>query len=464
MFKRTRHVHFVGIGGIGMSGIAEILLTLGYRVTGSDISEGARVRNLRRRGADVEIGHDPENVRESDVVVKTAAVDETNVEIVEAHEREIPVIPRAEMLAELMRLQEGIAIAGTHGKTTTTAMVSRVLQEGGLDPTVVVGGRLHNLNIGARLGTDDQIVVEVDESDGSFLKLSPVLGAVTNIEPEHMDYYADESELEEAFLEFVNSVPFYGFMALCGDDDRIRSLLPGVKKPFKTYGFEERNALRAVDCDVANGGTSYTMVHEGEELGPVKLDVPGRHNVLNSLAAAAIAYEQGVPFPSVRDGLEQFRGVVRRFDHKGSVQNLDVYDDYAHHPTEIEATLDAARERFEAEIIVVFQPHRYSRTRDFADEFGDALSATDRLLVTDVYAAGEDPIPGINLNFLQNSIQPKLNGQPTAYEAERDQIIEWVRDQLEPERQQVVFTMGAGDVVDLAELILEAKRNQVRES
>jgi UDP-N-acetylmuramate--alanine ligase len=447
-----------------MSGIAEILLTLGYRVTGSDISEGARVRNLRRRGADVEIGHDSENVHNADVVVKTAAVDETNVEIEEAHDREIPVIPRAEMLAELMRLQEGIAIAGTHGKTTTTAMVSKVLQAGGLDPTVVVGGRLHNLNIGARLGTDDQIVVEADESDGSFLKLSPVLGAVTNIEPEHMDYYGDEEQLEDAFLEFVNSVPFYGFMALCGDDDRIRSLLPDVKKPFKTYGFAERNVLRAVDCDVANGGTSYTMIHEGEELGSVKLDVPGRHNVLNSLAAAAIAFEQGIPFSAVREGLEEFRGVVRRFDHKGSVQNLDVYDDYAHHPTEIEATLEAARERFDRELIVVFQPHRYSRTRDFADEFGDALSMADRLLVTDVYAAGEEPIPGINLDFLRNSIQPKLNGQVAAYESDREQIIEWVRDQLEPDQPQVVFTIGAGNVVDFAEPILETKRSRVRES
>lgn len=464
MFKRTRHVHFVGIGGIGMSGIAEILLTLGYRVTGSDISEGARVRNLRRRGADVEIGHEPENVHEADVVVKTAAVDETNVEIEEAHQREIPVIPRAEMLAELMRLQEGIAIAGTHGKTTTTAMVSKVLQAGGLDPTVVVGGRLHNLNIGARLGTDDQIVVEADESDGSFLKLSPVLGAVTNIEPEHMDHYGGEEELEGAFLEFMNSVPFYGFMAVCGDDERIRSLLPDVKKPFKTYGFAERNALRAVDCDVDNGGTSYNLIHEGEDLGSIKLDVPGRHNVLNSLAAAAIAFEQGVPFSAVREGLEDFRGVVRRFDHKGSVQNLDVYDDYAHHPTEIEVTLEAARERFDGELIVVFQPHRYSRTRDFADEFGEALSASDRLLVTDVYAAGEEPIPGINLDFLRNSIQPKINGQITAYEAERDRIIDWVQDQFDSDRDQVVFTMGAGDVVDLAEPILEAKRSRVRES
>lgn len=458
MFKRTRHVHFVGIGGVGMSGIAEILLTLGYRVTGSDINEGARVRNLRRRGAEIEIGHDPLHVDGADVVVKTAAVDETNAEIEAAHEGGIPVIPRAEMLAELMRLQEGIAVAGTHGKTTTTAMVSSVLQAGQFDPTVVVGGRLHNLSIGARLGTDDQIVVEADESDGSFLKLSPVLGVVTNIEPEHMDYYGSEEDLREAFLRFINSVPFYGFMTLYGDDPRIQSLLPRIKKPFKTYGFDEGNDLRAVDCSVESDGTYYTMINEGQELGEIKLNIPGKHNVLNSLAAAAVAFEQGIPFRRVREGLRDFEGVIRRFEHKGSAGSLDVYDDYAHHPTEIETTLAAARDRFDGELIVIFQPHRYTRTREFADEFGEALSASDRLLVTDVYPAGEDPIRGIDLDFLEESIQPKLNGQITAYEDENDRILDWVEDQLELGRDQVVFTMGAGNVVDLAEPILDVKR------
>jgi UDP-N-acetylmuramate--alanine ligase len=462
MFKRTRHIHFVGIGGVGMSGIAEILLTLGYRVTGSDINEGARVRNLQRRGTKIDIGHDPENVHGADVVVKTSAVGDDNPEIEEARSKEIPVIPRAEMLAELMRLQEGIAIAGTHGKTTTTAMVSKALQSGGLDPTVVVGGRLHNLSIGARLGTDDQIVVEADESDGSFLKLSPVMGIVTNIEPEHMDHYGSEQALEEAFLEFINSVPFYGFMALYGDDPRIQSLLGDVKKPFATYGFESGNSLRAVECEMSESGTRYTMVRNGKELGRINLGIPGKHNILNSLGTAAVAFEQGLSFRHIQDGLENFQGVARRFDHKGTIGSLTVYDDYAHHPTEIETTLRAAKNRFDAELIVIFQPHRYTRTRDLAEEFGPALEQADRLLVTDVYPAGEDPIEGVDMQFLERTIQPHRNGHVTAYESEQDEILNWVESQIEPHSDQVVFTMGAGDVVDLAEPILELERSRQR--
>lgn len=462
MFKRTKHVHFVGIGGIGMSGIAEILLTLGYDISGSDITDSARVRNLERRGADVQIGHSPKNVEGADVVVKTSAVDESNSEIQAAHDNEIPVIPRAEMLAELMRLQEGIAVAGTHGKTTTTAMVSKVLQQGGLDPTVVVGGRLHNLNIGARLGTDDQIVVEADESDGSFLKLSPVIGVVTNIELEHMDYYGNEEALQEAFLKFMNSVPFYGLTAICGDDPRIKKLLPRVKKPFKTYGFKEGNSLRAMDCKTNEEGTSFTLVRDGESLGQITLDIPGRHNVLNSLASVAVGFEQGLSFKDIRNGLQNFKGVARRFDKIGEVGNVSVFDDYAHHPTEIKKTLDAAKERFDAELIVIFQPHRYTRTRDLADEFGPALKRADRLLVTDVYPAGEDPIKGINIDFLRESIQPHRNGHITAYESDENKILDWIKSQLNSDRDQVVFTMGAGDVVDLGEPVLEIERSRRR--
>lgn len=460
MFKRSQHVHFVGIGGVGMSGIAEILLTLGYRVSGSDIKKGDRVKNLRRRGAEIDIGHDPDHVEGVDVVVKTSAVDETNPEIKTARDKGIPVIPRAEMLAELMRLQEGIAVAGTHGKTTTTAMVSRVLQAGGMDPTVVVGGRLHNLSIGARLGTDDRIVVEADESDGSFLKLSPVMNVVTNIEPEHMDYYGDEESLKEAFLDFINSVPFYGFSALYGDDSRLMSLLSRVKKPFKTYGFDSDNDLRAVNYRAHNRGTRYTMVRDGEELGEVILNVPGRYNVLNSLGAAALAFEQGISFRQVRQGLREFQGVARRFDHQGSTGNLNVYDDYAHHPTEIRKTLKTAQTRFDAELIVVFQPHRYTRTRDFAGEFGPALKAADRLLVTDIYPAGEEPMEGVNLDLLKEKILPYRNGHVTAFEAKDERILTWIESQLDPDRDQVVFTMGAGDVVDLTDPILELGRSR----
>ncbi|MFB6345209.1 MAG: UDP-N-acetylmuramate--L-alanine ligase [bacterium] len=460
MFKRTRHVHFVGIGGIGMSGIAEVLLTLGYRVTGSDIKESARVRNLERRGADVRIGHAPSNVEGADVVVMTSAVDESNPEVQEARNRSIPVIPRAEMLAELMRLQEGIAVAGTHGKTTTTAMVSKALQAGDCDPTVVVGGRLHNLSIGARLGTDDQIVVEADESDGSFLKLSPVMGVVTNIEAEHMDYYDDLAALKSAFLDFINSVPFYGFTGLCGDDPVLSSLLPEVKKPFRTYGFDESNSLRAVDRRVRQEGTKFTVLDEGEELGTINLQVPGSHNILNALGAASIALEQGIAFKQIKHGLEDFKGVARRFDFKGEAGGLKVYDDYAHHPTEIEATLRTAKERFDSELIVIFQPHRYSRTRDFADEYGPALKQADRLLVTDVYPAGEDPLPGIDLDFLRDRINPHRNGHITEFRSDETEILNWTKQNIEPDTDQVLFTMGAGDVVDLAEPILDFARKE----
>jgi UDP-N-acetylmuramate--alanine ligase len=455
IFRRTRSIHFVGIGGVGMSGIAEVLLTLGYKVTGSDISEGARVRNLDRKGAEIAIGHRPENVHGADVVVKTSAVGEDNPEVQEAKRLDIPVIPRAEMLAELMRLKQGIAVAGTHGKTTTTAMVSTVLQNAGYDPTVVVGGRMHNMSIGARLGTDDLIVVEADESDGSFLHLNPVMSIVTNIDDDHMDYYESMEEVEDTFLEFMNSVPFYGFTAACGDDERLSSLVPDLQKPFQTYGFGEQNKLRATHRTVTERGTRFTLEIEGRELGEIDLQVPGEYNVLNALGAAAVGFEQGIGFDPVRRGLEAFEGVARRFDFKGESEGLKVYDDYAHHPTEIEKTLAAADEQFDSELIVIFQPHRYSRTREHADQFGGALQAADALCVTDVYAAGEEPIEGVDLDFLRKKVGPSRNGHVTAFESGRKQILDWVREQYDPGRDQVLFTMGAGDVVDLSDPILE---------
>lgn len=455
IFRRTRSIHFVGIGGVGMSGIAEVLLTLGYKITGSDISESARIRNLQRKGAEVELEHRPENVHGADVVVKTSAVGEDNPEIVEAHRLDIPVIPRAEMLAELMRLKQGIAVAGTHGKTTTTAMVSMILQAAGYDPTVVVGGRMHNMGIGARLGTDDLIVVEADESDGSFLHLNPVMSIVTNIDNDHMDYYDSMAEVEETFREFMNSVPFYGFTAACGDDDRIASMVSRLQKPFQTYGFDDHNKLRATDRSVTDRGTKFTVEIEGRPLGEINLQVPGEYNVLNALGSAAIGFEQGIGFDQVKQGLEQFEGVARRFDFKGETGGLKVYDDYAHHPTEIEKTLEAAREQFDSELIVIFQPHRYSRTKEQAPDYGDALDEADALCVTDVYAAGEDPIEGVDLNFLEQQVGPARNGDVTAFKAGRENIIEWVEEQYHGGRDQVLFTIGAGDVVDLTDTILD---------
>lgn len=460
MFRRTQSVHFVGIGGVGMSGIAELLLTLGYEITGSDLEPNARTRNLVRQGATVYEGHDANQVEGADVVVMTSAVDESNEEIREARRRGIPVIPRAEMLAELMRLKEGIAVAGTHGKTTTTAMLSSVLQAGGCDPTVVVGGRLHNLELGARLGSDDQIVVEADESDGSFLHLSPVMGVVTNVENDHLDFYDDMESMEDVFLEFINSVPFYGFMALCGDDPRLYRMRSGIRKPFRTYGFGRHNDLRAMAPEMVDGITRFRMEREGERLGEVRMQVPGYHNVLNGLGAACVGFEQGLSFEEVRRGLESFEGVVRRFDLKGEVGAFSVYDDYAHHPTEIDHTLTTARQLFDAEILVVFQPHRYSRTRDLSDQFGPAFEHADRLCVTEVYAAGEKPLEGVDLSFLEAVIDPHRNGDPTVYRARSEEILDWVETVYQPDRRQVLFTMGAGDVVDLAEPILERIRHR----
>ncbi len=462
IFRRTQCIHFVGIGGVGMSGIAEVLLTLGYQITGSDIKESARTRNLERRGARVVYEHDETNVHGADVVVLTSAVGEENPEVQEAHRRGIPVIPRAEMLAELMRLKQGIAVAGTHGKTTTTAMVSTVLQAADFDPTVVVGGRLHNTGIGARLGTGEQIVVEADESDGSFLKLSPVMSIVTNIEDDHIDFYGSMEELKEVFLQFINSVPFYGLTAICGDDPRLAGMVDRIRKPFTTYGFGNDNKIRVLDRTTTDRGSRFTVAIKDRPLGEIELPVPGSYNVLNALGAAAIGFEQGIPFDRVREGLESFQGVVRRFDLKGETAGLKVFDDYAHHPTEIQQTIRATREQFDGEVIVVFQPHRYSRTRDQAESYGPALNEADRVCVTGVYAAGEPPIEGIDLGFLEDHIRPHLNGQPAAFESERTKILRWVEEQLDPNREQVVFTMGAGDVVQLAEPILERARRSFR--
>ncbi len=462
-FRSTQSIHFVGIGGVGMSGIAEVLLTLGYNVSGSDIQENARVRNLRRRGAQITIGHAEENVDGADVVVRTSAVEDENCEIQAARERSIPVIPRAEMLAELMRLKKGVAIAGTHGKTTTTAMMSHLLRTAEYDPTVVVGGRMHNLGIGARLGSGNHIVVEADESDGSFLKLMPVLSAVTNIEDDHLDYFGTMKKLEQAFLDFINSVPFYGFTAICGDDPRLRKLLPKVTKPHQTYGLGEHNQLRAVNCRQKNGKQTFTVQLEGEEIGELLLPLPGDFNVQNALASTALALEMGISFQKIEEAFETFEGVARRFDYKGRVEKFTIYDDYAHHPTEIRNTLGAAANSFEAELLVVFQPHRYSRTKMLADKFGPALEVADRLCVTDVYAAGEEPLPGVDLDFLRNKILKHCSPETTAFAASRDQVLEWVEEVFNPHKPQVLFTLGAGDVVQYAEPIQDRIARKLRE-
>lgn len=454
-FHRTRRIYFVGIGGVGMSGIAEVLLKQGYEVHGSDIKISDRVRRLRERGAIVHKGHDPENVREADVVVQTSAVGSENPEIKQAHKLGIPVIPRAEMLAELMRLKKGIAVAGTHGKTTTTAMLSSLFDQADRDSTVVVGGRLRNEDIGAHLGDGEEMIVEADESDGTFLYLRPIFGIVTNIENDHLDYYDSMEDMEETFLDFINSIPFYGSMVLCGEDGRIRSLLSRVKKPYLTYGFSHEHDLYATDVEATGTGMRFTLHLPDRVEEAVELGVPGRHNVLNALAAVGIALERDIPIPDIRAGLSRFEGVRRRFDLRGAVRGTQVYDDYAHHPTEITTTLRAARSQFpDRELIAVFQPHRYSRTRDLAGEFGEALNVADRICVMDIYPAGEDPIEGIDLEYVRRRVEPALDGSRSAFLKDREEVLHWVEEQVEEDRDQVLFTLGAGDVGELAEPLL----------
>jgi UDP-N-acetylmuramate--alanine ligase len=411
LLGRTRRVHFVGVGGIGMSGIAELLVNLGYEVTGSDAKESDVTRRLAQLGVGVRLGHDAANVGVADVVVVSSAIAATNPEIAEARSRRIPVIPRAEMLAELMRLRYGIAIAGAHGKTTTTSMVALVLERAGLDPTAVIGGRLSAFGSNARLGRGQSMVVEADESDRSFLKLSPALALVTNLDREHMDAYGSWQALQDAFLEFVNKVPFYGAAVLCADDETVRQLVPRAIRRVITYGLADRDAALDVagrDMQLEAFGSRCTVVqtidgHE-TELGELRLRVPGRHNLLNALGAVAIGLELQVPFRRIAEALAEFSGAERRFQVRGERRGVMVVDDYGHHPTEINAVIAAARTTGRR-LVVVFQPHRYTRTRDLLEEFGAALSAADEVVLTEIYPAGETPIAGITAATVADAVR-----------------------------------------------------------
>lgn len=399
MFRGKFHsIHFVGIGGIGMSGIAEVLLTQGFRVTGSDLREGPAVERLRGMGAIVHIGHRPENVAEADVVVRSTAVKLDNPEVVEANRRMIPVIRRAEMLAELMRLKYGIAVAGSHGKTTTTSMLAVLMAAGGFDPTAVIGGRLDSLGgSNARLGTGDYLVAEADESDGSFLYLTPTVALVTNIDPEHLDHYGSVERLEATFLEFINRVPFYGFSVLCVDHPVVQRLLPQVRRRFVTYGFARVADYRCSAVRIEGLRTTF-RVHRGSELlGEITLGMPGQHNVVNATAAVATAMEMDIPFASIRDAIHGFTGVQRRFTTVAESPGLLLIDDYAHHPVEIDATLAAAEAALpDRRLIAVFQPHRFSRLQSLWDEFLTAFNRADHVVVCPIYRAGEAPIEGVD--------------------------------------------------------------------
>jgi UDP-N-acetylmuramate--alanine ligase len=447
MFRKIQQIHLVGIGGAGMSGIAEVLLTLGYKVSGSDLQESDTVRRLRELGGRIFIGHDASNIGEAQVVVISSAVAQSNPEVVAAREKVIPVIPRAEMLAELMRLKYGVAIAGAHGKTTTTTMVATVLAQGGLDPTMVIGGRVNALGSHARLGRSDLLVAEADESDGSFLRLSPTIVAVTNLDREHLDHYGTMERIEQSFLEFINRVPFYGLAVLCADDEHLRKLLPRVVKRYQTYGLKTDDGITpdflATDITLNQWETEFRASWRGKPLGPFRLSAPGSHNVSNALAAIAVGMELDVPLDLIRKGLATFAGVERRFHLRGEKSGIMVVDDYGHHPTEIKAVLAAAKQGWNRRLVVLFQPHRYTRTRDLIQEFAQAFGQADAVFVTDIYAAGEAPIAGVSGQKLADAI--RAAGHPSVVCVEkRADLAATVQPTLQS--GDLVVTLGAGDI------------------
>ncbi|MGE5188753.1 MAG: UDP-N-acetylmuramate--L-alanine ligase [Gemmatimonadota bacterium] len=453
MYRKGLRIHFVGIGGIGMSGIAELLLNLGYRVTGSDLRRSDTTDRLAGLGAEIRTGHAAENVPDDGhVVVVSSAVRPDNPEVVEAHRRKIPVIPRAEMLAELMRMKYGIVIAGTHGKTTTTSMVATILATAGWDPTAVVGGKLNSLGSNAKLGRGDFLVAEADESDGSFLKLSPTVAVVTNIDPEHLDFYSGIGQIKETFLHFVNKVPFYGFAVLCVDHPNVQELIPSVEKTVVTYGFSHQADYRAGEVVAEGMASRFILVRRDERLGEVVLRAPGRHNVSNAVAAAAVAAELGIPFERIREGLADYRGVHRRFQVKGERGGVTVVDDYGHHPAEIRATLEAARDVWPGRRLAVgFQPHRYTRTHALFREFVSAFHDADLLFVFDVYPAGEEPIPGASGERLCAAIRDHGH-KAVHYAGKAGDAAGEVVPRLRP--GDIFLTMGAGDVWKLGESVL----------
>ena len=454
--QKKWHIHFVGIGGIGMSGIAEVLKNLGYSVSGSDIHETETTRRLASLGIEVAIGHNAENVQNASVVIVSSAVNEDNPELVAAREGQIPVIPRAEMLAELGRLKYSLLVAGAHGKTTTTSLIASVLSNGGLDPTVIIGGRLKEIGSNAKLGLGEFFVAEADESDGSFLKLSPTIAVVTNIDREHMEFFGVMARLKEAFLEFINKVPFYGLAILCTDNSYVQELLPKVHRRFVTYGINETANFRAVNITYSGLHTSFEVIHDGESLGFFELQIPGLHNVTNGLAAIAAALELDIPLDIVRQSFKNFQGVQRRFEFKGQVDGIYIYDDYGHHPTEIKAALAAAKTVNGVQngrLVVLFQPHRYTRTKDLLTEFYPAFQWVNKLILMDIYAASETPINGIDSGLLLDGI--RACGCNAVYIQDKNDVLNYLDGFLEP--GDLFLTLGAGDVWKLGMEVLIRK-------
>jgi UDP-N-acetylmuramate--alanine ligase len=461
MYKRSYHIHFVGIGGIGMSGIAELLLNLGHQVSGSDIQESEITRRLETLGATISYTHQPEQVSGADAVVVSSAIDSDNPEVAAANiDYHIPVIRRAEMLAELMRLKYAVLVAGAHGKTTTTSMVGTVMAEGGLDPTVIIGGRLNAWGTNAKLGQGDFVVAEADESDGTFLLYSPTISLVTNIDTEHLDFYKDLDQIKETFLEFINQVPFYGLNILCLEDENIQSLLPRIKKRVVTYGFSAQADFQARDLAFDGLHVSYRAFYHEQELGNVNLPIPGRHNALNSLAAVAVGHELEIPFSAICRGLQEMTGVQRRFQIKGEVNGVTVIDDYGHHPTEIKAVLKTMALSFPGQRrFVLFQPHRYTRTHALFEDFTTAFYQSDVLIVTDIYAASEPAIPGVHAEKLTVAIQEHGHGN-VRYIPDHLALVPSLAEEVR--QGDVVLTLGAGNIWLTGEALLEKLKERKR--
>ncbi len=451
MKYKIKRIHMIGIGGSGMSGIAEVLLNTGYDVSGSDIADSQTIERLRQLGATVYIGHNASHIKDVSVVVKSGAVSDDNPEVCIARDYAIPVIPRAEMLAELMRLRQGIAIAGTHGKTTTTSLVATIFDTAGLDPTVIIGGLLNAYGSNARLGKGKHLVAEADESDGSFLCLLPIINVVTNIDIDHVDYYKDIECIEQAFIRFMNNVPFYGVNIVCGDDHGVQRVLPSVNRQVKTYGFDPSNAIYAeiIECSHIN---QFRVYVESELLGEITLAQPGEHNILNALAAIGVALELGISVSSCIEGLASFKGVKRRFEYKGEKEGVTIIDDYGHHPVEIKATLETARKVFpDRRIVVAFQPHRFTRTQALFGEFCQVLSTVDKLLLTEIYPASEKPIPGINSQNLGQGIQQVSSTDITCY-PDVEAVLEALPNVLNT--GDVLITLGAGNITTIGSRLL----------
>ncbi|MBN1383548.1 MAG: UDP-N-acetylmuramate--L-alanine ligase [Elusimicrobia bacterium] len=440
--KKFRNIHFVGIGGSGMSGIAEVLLNLGFNVSGSDLKESDVTKHLAGLGAKVKIGHKKENIEDApaDVVVTSTAVKKDNPEVVAAHSRKIPVIPRAEMLAELMRLKYSIAIAGCHGKTTVTSMTSLILANAGLDPTAVIGGKFNNFGTGAKMGNGEYLVAEADESDGSFLKLFPTFAVVTNIDNDHLDHYGTLENVKDAFIQFINKIPFYGYTILCNDDENIKSIIPKIKRRYYTYGLSGSADFKAESVKTTITGSKFDVSYRGKILGNIDLKIPGKHNILNALAGIVCGYELDIKFDVIAKALLDFDGVGRRLERKGSYKDVIFIDDYGHHPTEIKATLSAIKSiNPNKRLFVLFQPHRYTRTQLLQDEFGTAFVDADVVRILDIYAASEKPIPGISSQTIIDSVK-KTGGNDVAKFKTVKNIVKEIKN------GDIVLTLGAGDI------------------